>query len=70
MTLLKDLLDDIRTQATRKTHYEEFENDAWGYNPGDNGNYDDAHGDGIEDGYIHLARDLMKKYPELFAENP
>jgi hypothetical protein len=48
--------DWIETQAKKKTCEEILED----YTPADSGNYDDAYGAGIDDGYIWACRHILK----------
>ena len=32
------------------------------FDPGDGGNHDDTYSSGIDEGYIHLARELLYKF--------
>ena len=45
--------------AKTPTCYEGDDQGAYGYNPGDNGNFDDAFSDGAEYGEILLAREIL-----------
>jgi hypothetical protein len=45
--------------AMTPTCYEGDDQGAFGYNPGDNGNFDDAFSDGSEYGEILLAREIL-----------
>ena len=53
--IIQRLLELAKTQ----TCYEACEEDGDWYNPGDNGNYDDAFSDGAEYGEILLAREIL-----------
>jgi hypothetical protein len=52
---LKAIIDFLRSLAEQKTFYE-MDSD---YSPADNGNYDDAHSDGVRDGEIYMARTVL-----------
>lgn len=54
-TMLQRLLKLAKTQ----TCCEAWEEDGDEYNPGDNGNFDDAFSDGSEYGEILLAREVL-----------
>ena len=53
--IIHRLLELAKTQ----TCYEGDDQGAYGYNPGDNGNFDDAFSDGAEYGEILLAREIL-----------
>ena len=53
--IIQRLLELAKTQ----TCYEGDDQGAYGYNPGDNGNFDDAFSDGAEYGEILLAREIL-----------
>jgi hypothetical protein len=59
MSMNAEQLKLIERTAARLTNYEQCENDPYGYNPGDSGNFDDAHEDGVDDGEIRFARRIL-----------
>jgi hypothetical protein len=53
------MLQKLIQLAKTPTCYEGDDQGAFGYCPGDNGNYDDAFSDGAEYGGILLAREIL-----------
>lgn len=53
------IIQYLLTLAKTPTCYEGDDQGAFGYNPGDNGNFDDAFSDGSEYGEILLAREIL-----------
>lgn len=60
MDVPQTVIDKILKKAAEKTNYEQCEG-GWGYSPGANGNYDDAHSDGYDDGEIYFARTIRRE---------
>lgn len=58
----------IEAKAFEKTHCEAAQGDPWGYNPGDSGNFGDAHSEGVDDGEIYMARKVLPLLKELMPE--
>ena len=53
------IIQHLLELAKTPTCYEGENQGAFGYCPGDNGNYDDAFSDGAEYGEILLAREIL-----------
>lgn len=53
------LIDYIKEVANQKTGQDDDEYNAMDHS---GGNFDDAYGNGVDDGYIMLARHLVKKF--------
>ena len=53
------IIQHLLELAKTPTCYEGDDQGAYGYNPGDNGNSDDAFSDGAEYGEILLAREIL-----------
>ena len=53
------IIQHLLELAKTPTCYEGDDQGAFGYCPGDNGNYDDAFSDGADYGKILLAREIL-----------
>ena len=58
-TMTDAIIQRLLKLAKTQTCYESDYQGAFGYSPGDNGNYDEAFSDGAEYGEILLAREIL-----------
>ncbi len=61
LTLIVKELDELKRLAALKTNRELYSD----YSPGDNGNADDAYGDGYADAEIHMARRMLRMIQDV-----
>lgn len=61
LATLLNLQNFLEQVGIQKTVSEQSEG-GWGFNASDTGNYDDTRSDGINDGRIELARELLDKF--------